>query len=280
MLLASPSLNGQILSAKNLNLNGYTISELILDGNKSQRGGQPCPHQANMELWGSSFTLHHVDTINAPCGSGLGLLGSGYNVYSVYSSDNGVSADEAIGRWADGMTVLRCENGWIHDNVIRNSTDFGLVIGGGPSCVVENNTIEQADVFAFAGLNLGNFSTGSYWDGRHNDSRIRNNTVTSGYNLLMHGISVGSHAYSSGALVPVFDAGYVEWNTSFGAQINLLVDGIDAGVIAGNSLSSPGGTRTNFNSCGYVGNFTAGHFGAATVQGGFAARTFDFGSCQ
>ncbi len=267
----------------------YTISEIIFDGKKYERDvfglcWDMAKRPANLEAHGKNFVIHHIDTVDAMCGSGFGVFGSDFEIYSVYSAYNGRQLGEwpnANFQWADGMTVVYCNNGHIHDNSFVDNTDFDLLFGGGPNCSVHHNTITHVSNFAFGGLNIGHMHTGAGWDGNHIGSNFFSNVVSSRPNLLMYGLSVGSHPFTSNnpQAVQVFNAGTFTGNVSRGAQINLLVDGVNSGVIRGNGFSEAQGNRSEFNNCGISNNYISGHTGFEP-QTGYVRMTMDKSSCE
>lgn len=95
-LLAIPDFWGPLLDVQSND--NWEISELILDGNRASRNKtstcfqQAGPNGSNAFISGSSYVFHHVDTINAMCGSGLEVSGLNFQIYSVYSADNGTES--------------------------------------------------------------------------------------------------------------------------------------------------------------------------------------------
>jgi hypothetical protein len=94
-LLAHPDLDGPLLQVQDAN--DYEISEIIFDGNKGARtksflcfntafAGE---HGSNVFVNGVNYRVHHIDTINAMCGSGMEVTGNGFDLYSVLAADNG-----------------------------------------------------------------------------------------------------------------------------------------------------------------------------------------------
>jgi hypothetical protein len=148
ILRAAPGLERAMLVVDGANY--YTIAELALDGNRDNRtakslcfnpipGGYAGFHGSNLITEGEGYTVHHVDTTNAMCGSGFEAKGDDYEIYSVYSADNG---DEApSGPWADGITIVRCTSGSVHDNISADNTDIGIVKFSGTDCVVSDNEV-------------------------------------------------------------------------------------------------------------------------------------------
>lgn len=279
-LKAHPDLTRAMIRVDGANY--YTISELILDGNRQNRtrndlctapeqGFYAGAHGSNLIAEGSGYTLHHIDTINAMCGSGLEAKGENFEIYSVYSANNG---DEAPGgRWADGITLVRCDGGYVHHNYMVDNTDIGLVIFRGSGCNVRFNTVVNTSRYAFAGIKVGDPGLDS--SASLSGSSVHDNEVTAGYNLLTFGLLVGHHPWDANKWMT--DVGEVSYNSISGAMANLVVDGIQAGTIVSNAMSNAQGTRAL--TCSYTANYTADHFGNATLQGGYVNHSFDPG-CQ
>jgi len=284
-LKAQPDLNGPIIEVQGAN--GYVISELILDGNKANRAfysecynsGNHFPGQAgsNGFFSGNDYKLHHIDTINAMCGSGLQVKGNNFEVYSVYAARNGKMSSEAPGieaPWADGITLERCDGGYVHDNNIVDNTDVGLFVFRGVNCSIQHNTITQTTRYAFEGLGMGDPFANSSFSG----TTVWYNTITIALNKATRGLGVGPH---TGGLSFAWttNAGSVRYNSISGAVVNLAVDGIQGGTVTNNTTSNAQGSQGLV--CGTAANYTAGHFTGATVSGGYVCRAYDAGcSCQ
>jgi len=106
-LRARPWLADSLLQVQGANY--YELSELIFDGARDNRYASvldeicdPCrdypPDQcptyagargSNFHFQGEGFVIHHIDTINAACGSGMEGTGEYFQIYSVYAADNG-----------------------------------------------------------------------------------------------------------------------------------------------------------------------------------------------
>ena len=193
----------------------------------------------NIFLQGNGFQFRDNESQHAMCGTGLGLLGSSYDVQHNYVSYNGRDKNSGApgAPWSDGMTVLSCERGYIAHNVLVDNTDIDLVLGGGRGCVVESNTIAHFGKYAFAGLGIGNFNN----NGDHTGSEFRGNKIYSGVpDRLSMGILVGSHPWST--QVWVHNAGRVVGNTSYGNVLNLVVEGVRGGEVVGNNVYDPQGS--------------------------------------
>ena len=190
----------------------WHISEVVFDGRKYERDALGLCWSGdkrgyNLKVDGTDFSITHVDTVNAMCGTGLEVVGTDFEIAFVFSAYNGREVGEwpnAPYQWSDGMTVVYCENGDIHDNTFIDNTDFDLLFGGGPNCSVHHNDIYHQIRFAFAGLNVGNMDAGKWdghgskWRGNHEGSNFFQNRVSSNPGMLMYGLSVGSHPFTRG----------------------------------------------------------------------------------
>jgi hypothetical protein len=176
--------------------------------------------------------------------------------------------------WSDGMTVISCEGGQIHNNTLADNTDIDLVLGPG-NCSVQGNTITHFNRYGFAGLNVGSFN-GS---GNHAGSVISGNTIQSGFNLLSIGLLVGSHPWSTNPAFDVQHAGDVVGNSMSGAVINLVVEGMAGGNVgvtgAPNSMSGAQGDRHLAPSGCVSTNYSAHHFAVGAIQSGWFAMEYD-----
>jgi len=272
----------------------WRISEVAFDGRKYERDALGLCWSGdkrgyNLKVDGSNFSITHVDTVNAMCGTGLEVVGTDFEIAFVFAAYNGREVGEwpnAPYQWSDGMTVVYCENGDIHDNTFIDNTDFDLLFGGGPNCSVHHNDVYHQIRFAFAGLNVGNMDAGKWdghgskWRGNHEGSNFFQNRVSSNAGMLMYGLSVGSHPFTAETeTYAVHNAGGFTQNTSTGAQVNLIVEGVLNGEIYGNTLEHPQGNRAEYNSCRISTNYISAHTGFAS-RSAAVAMTMDNGICQ
>ena len=272
----------------------WHISDVVFDGKKYERDAMGLCWSGdkrgyNVKIFDSSdFTITHVETVNALCGTGMEVVGTNFEIAFVLAAYNGREVGEwpnAPYQFSDGITVVYCDNGNIHDNTFIDNTDFDLLFGGGPNCLVHHNEILHQIRFAFGGLNIGNMDAnrwdgyGSKWRGNHYGSNFFQNRVSSAPGMLMYGLSIGSHPFTANPdNYTVHNAGGFTQNTSTGAQVNLIVDGVLNGDIHGNTLDKPQGHRSEFNSCRISTNYIAGHtdFGLPGAIG----MTMDNGVCE
>lgn len=188
--------------------------------------------------------------------------GSGFEIDNNWVGYNGRSRDEQLPGepWSDGITLLSCDGGNVHDNTIDNNTDVDLVIGGGHNCSVQWNTIRHTPtvgiaVYGFAGIHVGYFDAGG---GDNAGSIIANNTISSDQDKLGFGIVVGAHPWNPLLWTP--NAGTVSGNSASGAVVPLAVDGIDTGSVTNNSAFDHRGV--NGLNCALSADYTAGDWGA------------------
>lgn len=286
-ILAAPAFRGTLLAAGGA-VTDYRISRIIFDGNLPNRTlRNECKEATgigpNLSLEGRRFKVDRIASTRAMCGSAMVVLGKDFEISNSLIADNGRGAEDAPGvptPWADGMTVLLCDNGKIHHNTLVDNTDIALVVGGGANCQVHDNVISNQRKHCFAGLNVGNFNR----NGVHTGSRFYNNRISSEKDMLVWGLLLGSHPWDR--KVQVFDAGTVSGNIISGAMVNLAIDGIEDGIVTGNRFSKPQGTYGYGTSgpgakdgCQKAADYTAADFGKAKVQGGFIHRAYHDGAC-
>lgn len=196
--------------------------------------------------------------------------GSNFEITNSYFGGNGIPEDEpgASARWSDGLTLLRCDNGYVAYNDALDNTDIGIVVGGGNGCTIEHNTLRNYYKYAFAGLHIGSFPNGVR---THPNSFYRWNETDSGYDKQAFGLVIGFHPWGN---EPVDWAGEVVDNASYGAVTTLAIDGINGGVIQRNIWGGAQGSN-GFGCNSGLADYTAGHFGSASLQGGYLARIYD-----
>lgn len=275
-LKASSTLENYMLSAE-AGLTGYEVSNLIIDGDRDSRDVRDSCYDgapyANAVFQGN-FWVHHVNSIRAVCGSGMGLMGSGYMVTDNYIADNGRPKGSGSGTtWSDGMTVLSCNGGSINNNTFADNTDIDLVVGGG-NCSIQGNSITHFNRYGFAGLAVGSFDG----NGNHSGSTISGNTIHSGYNLLSIGLLIGTHPWSTDPYFDVQNSGNVVGNAIDGAVINLVVEGMSAGNVgvsgAPNTMFGAQGDKHLAPSGCVSTNYSAHHFDGA-IQDGWFSMEYD-----
>jgi hypothetical protein len=282
LLIATPALSMPILSVETSSVSNYVLSNLFFYGNKFDRDGAYLCAEGNrwratsVELRGSGFLVDNVESSGAPCASSMSVETSNFEIRNSWFANNGFPQEERPswnGPWADGLTVLNCGGGYVHDNHFVDNTDVDLVVGGG-NCRVEWNTIDHYNEFGFAGIHVGWFNG---FNGNHSGSTFNHNTVTCHtVNKLAGGIVVGMDPWDPSR--PWVQNPSVTSNTSTGAVVNLLVDGVNGGEVTGMTLSGAAGNRGH-NNCPYADNHTAAHFTESlTMQDGWVFRIYDNGA--
>jgi hypothetical protein len=273
VIRAAPALSASMLRATAVD--GFEISFVVFDGNRENRvvRDKPCNDVRafrNVELIGNGFSIRHVDSIGAVCGSAM-TVGSSSNFLIADSLfyDNGRQPEDAhgvAGLWSDGLTVFRCVDATIRDNDFWDNTDVDLGVNGGSNCAVYRNTITHGYQYAFAGLVAG--------DPTRSGGEFSNNVVTSGYNLLGFGIIAGCHPWAQCGGGYASDLS-VHDNVSTGAVVTFAIDGLNGGSVRNNVMSGSQGTRLP-NCPGPAADYTVGHaINVGPLQTGYVVRIFD-----
>ncbi|MBI2062126.1 MAG: hypothetical protein HYT64_00300 [Candidatus Yanofskybacteria bacterium] len=282
-IIAGRDLKGFILKTSPGGANNFEIQNISFDGMLdavTSTGLYRVPEKncnaGNLALEGSNFRFVLNESKHALCGTGLILFGSSYDIQHNYIAFNGTDYLSG-GPWSDGITALYCDRGYIAHNTFIDNTDIDLVVGGGYGCVVELNTIAQYGKHAFSGLNIGNMASSA--SGDHSGSSFRGNTIySSSPNRMSMGISVGSHMWNKD--VWVSNAGEVKDNTVYGADVNIVVDGIRGGTVANNNFRNPVRVASdNCNHSGYDYIVNSPHAIGAILQPGWTELSYDSDVC-
>jgi hypothetical protein len=282
LLYATSDLAAPILDV-DASTSNYTISNIMFFGNKYNRNGPYLCAEGNrwratnVALRGSGFLVDNVESREAPCASSMSVETSNFEIRNSWFAFNGFPQEDRPGwngPWADGLTVLNCGGGRVHDNHFIDNTDIDLVVGGGAGCIVESNTIEHYSTFGYGGIHVGWFpGYGGYFNG----SVFQNNSVTTyTINKLATGIIVGFHPWDWH--IDIHDPVVVS-NASSGSVQNLIIDGVFGGYVHGNSMWGAQGTRGTA-SCPIAANYTAGDFNDSSFQDGWEYRIYHNGSCS
>jgi hypothetical protein len=164
--------------------------------------------------------------------------------------------------------------GEISNVMIVDATDIGLVTGGG-SRRIHAIHISNVNYRGWAGFGIGNFNN----SGDHSGAIYEDIHVDSGYNMLDIGLLLGDHPWSTDPSVNVVNAGTFRNNSSTGAMINMVVEGIAAiESMFGNTTSNhQGGDYAAPGCSGY--EYTAWHFNnpPAPIQPGWQGLQYDLG---
>ena len=159
----------------------------------------------------------------------------------------------------------------MHDSWIEENTDVGLMFFRGVNCLVDNNQIKQLNRRAFSAFSSGSDLDNSDFTG----TVVTGNVVEVGFDKATTGLDIGPHISNPGVFVS--NIGSIRNNTISGAVVNLLVDGIQAGEVVNNTVFGNQGSRGL--PCGSSANYTAGHFGGATLTGGWTCWVYDGCAC-
>jgi hypothetical protein len=149
-IMAGQDLNAYIITT-NGPVNGFEISYIsfqgmVHDNTPWRLHRDECVADShtpgNIAVEGNGFTIAHNESMHAMCGSGMLVLGSGFQIYDNYVAYSGRDRfDGAPGaHWADGITALHCSSSSIHDNTVVDNTDVDIVEDG-DHCLVYNNDI-------------------------------------------------------------------------------------------------------------------------------------------
>jgi hypothetical protein len=246
---ASPALgtqhNGMIFSVDQTNV---TIDHIVLDGNRYKRLGSFAYQQclagtAEGKAYGfnanllncQSCTVTNSISTGALCGSALSITGINATVAYNTILNNG---DNAVpGAWADGMTI-GSDNASIHHNIFRDNSDIGFIFVRGANATVQNNTVIQEKMRAFAGFMMDNFSI--VGNGNFSGALISNNTVTCSPGKCHYAVNLGPRPWNAGA--PNIEGGTFSGNTISGGAITLNIDGAGTSgnlmTISGNNIGA------------------------------------------
>lgn len=241
------------------------FDHLIIDGNKSNRTGgarNQCVAGNNtygfncriLECQGTSTSdrceFIYNFTRNALCGTGLQWAGDYGRIQGNASFNNGVNQQSL---WADGITVVRNNNGMVNDNHLVNNTDVALIFGAGNTTSIKSNWIQQNGAYAFAALMLGNFSEAAQdnperWQtGDYTNAEVKFNTIQCNAAWCGFGINLGPDPWSRlDKELPNVFGGVISQNNISGAKVQINYGG--AGMpapkkmtVMPNTLSMPPG---------------------------------------
>jgi hypothetical protein len=275
-LVADPGLAAPLLAMTNRN--GVRITFIEVDGNRPNRTGIATCHGyrifgTNVALEGSTnFAFNDSRSTRAMCGSALQINGTSFELARNLIDDNGHGREavDAPEPWSDGMTLGKCDGGYVHDNQVVDATDIAIVDGGGPNCRIENNVIKATTRHAFGGIALHVFTAEG--NGDHTGTSVKGNQITAGTNLMSFGLSLGMHPWGGTNLMTTATGGTIMQNTVSGAVVDLQVDGVAGMTVTGNTLSSPSGTP----GCGgSTALYTVAHDTGCTLDPGSTARIYD-----
>jgi len=224
-LLAAPSLTVPMFSS-----NGFILTHIILDGNKSVRQGMvgscatstlPKPG-SNAYSVCSGCVIAFNAFVNAVCGSGFYFTGAGviitYNLFRGNGDFNDITKS-----WADGLTMTGADGSLVSSNQFIDNTGSNWVIGGGAGSLHVSNSVVMQGAYAFGGMTFDTLHGFHFSEFRN--TTIANNTIQ-GNGKLDFGMSFGGRAWYSAAspviggepITPVYK------NTIAGCAVNMNCD--------------------------------------------------------
>jgi hypothetical protein len=288
---ADPTKLARFIAAPTLHdtmIRGDTVTDIVvryleLDGNRSARTAfLPDCHDYRLFASGlvvrysRNFALLDNHITNTLCGSALEVDGADFEIARnhIELSGHGLEAKDAPEPWADGITLHNCWNGQVHDNLVVDSTDVGIVSGGGACSIVHNEVINQTQ-HTFGGITMHDFSLKG---ADHAGSVVAYNVVTGKNGMLGFGFSLGIHPWHGwpfmGLPAPYNTGGTVACNQVSGGEFNVEVDGVQGITISDNQIGATGGSpRCKGPATAYTSY--SPHVLASTLQPGWTEKEFD-----
>jgi hypothetical protein len=225
------------------------FDHLIIDGNRANRQNTQAKTncQNGTNVYGFNMRFQNCDGTssadrceltysfirNALCGTGVEWSGNYGRIQGNAAFNNGVPTTNL---WADGITVLRNNNGIVNDNHTYNNTDVAMIFGEARNTQIQSNWIEQNGVYAFAALMLGNFSeTGAaqHPSGDYTNALIRYNTIDCYGFWCGFGLNLGPDPWSPlGINYPNIYGGTVTQNDINGARVLINFGGAGTSTTA------------------------------------------------
>lgn len=317
VLLAAPHLGNQVI----LYGSGshYVVRNIVVNGNKLKRDydtlilgweDQWVYHKlcdadawrpANSKFHGKDVKLEDVESINAVCGSAMGLHGERIHVINFRGEGNGFSAapvkngvegtrgwPDRSHQYSDVITMEFCDSCVIENPIIIDPTDLGIVLFGGPNNRITNVVCLSKSAIGFTCVNIARSDTGRAdaagrkWDGRHDGLVIDGIDASAESNTLAAAVVVGTHVFAKDPrfLSIVHNAGEMRNVKVNGAQRGIVVDGVEEFTLVNPPTGMVRGDLGNFNHCESVQMATVGHVKAGVrLPSGFQPMTFDGGEC-
>jgi hypothetical protein len=230
------------------NVNNVTLDHLIIDGNRVERVGNPvsepgasyCDSVQDGNYTGSNilFNVSNGSTVsssvtrNAVCGSAMVFIGNNASINNTYFYANGNRSNGLNGRWADGLTLLSCNDCAVYNNNFTNNTDVALVFGNGQRTSIYNNQFQQWDQNVFAAMAFSNFQGSGL--GNFVGTNFQGNTIACGAQKCIFGINVGEYAWyplkPDGTPTPRTEGGNITDNSVSGATVGIHINGAGSGL--------------------------------------------------
>jgi hypothetical protein len=275
LIVAAATLqNTMILGSGRANI---VVRFLSLDGNRPARTAflGMC---AGYRLWASglvvdfahNFALLDNHITRTLCGAALEVDGADFEIARnvIETNGHGTEARDATEPWADGITLHNCDNGQVHDNLVTDATDVGIVTGGG-ACDIEHNEIVNKAQHVFGGITMHAFGMTDVDD---TGAVVVYNTVTGQNGMLSFGFSLGIHPWGR---FPYITGGTVACNRVSGGVVNIEIDGARSITVSDNTIGAPSTTapRCGGPATGYTSY--SPHVTTATLQPGWTERQYD-----
>ena len=273
-LAAATLANTMILGSSRANI---VFRFLSLDGNRPARTAF-LTRCAGYRSWASGLVVdfaHNFAVLDnritrTLCGASLEVDGADFEIARnvIETNGHGLENRDASEPWADGITLHNCDNGQVHDNLVTDATDVGIVSGGG-ACDIEHNEVVNKSQHVFGGITLQDFFT---TDVDHTGAVVAYNTVTGQNGMLAFGFSLGIHPWSR---YPYITGGTLACNEVSGGVVNIEIDGAKSITVRDNAIGAPGtGTpRCDGAATGYTSY--SPHVMSSTLQAGWTERKYD-----
>lgn len=283
-LIADPSLNVQSGFLRLVDgTNHITVEHIVLDGNHAARvhttSGDWCVsgynrYGFNAYVRGTYHRWAYNASVRALCGTALEWSGDYGTIVNNFFSDNGEGWDGTlVFLWADGLTVHKSDYGLIANNISNDSSDIGIVVGGGVNLQMYGNQINMTWNRAFGGMMLDNFMLPAM--GNFDGAEVYNNVINGGEHRLHFGFNMGPHPWHADH--PYIYGAHVHHNTIRNAMMGLNVEGagiVDHPMVVHDNDVSGSLTHGPFL-CGdhWTSNFNIGPDSVVDLRGGAEPET-------
>jgi hypothetical protein len=267
-----------------LHVANVVVRFLELDGNRPARTAfLPMCHGYRLFASGlvvdfaRNFAILDNHITRTLCGAAVEVDGVDFEIARNFIewSGHGTEARDAAESWADGITLHTCNNGQVHDNLVVDATDVGIVSGGG-ACDIEHNEVTNERQHTFGSITLHDFTLKGV---DHTGAVVAYNTVNGRNGMVAFGFSLGIHPWHSAAMwasSPAFNTGgTVACNNVSGGVVNIEVDGVKGITVQDNTIGPTGSAtpRCNGAATGYT-SYSA-HVLGSTLQPGWLDREYD-----
>jgi hypothetical protein len=140
-------------------------------------------------------------------------------------------AGQSHGEWADGIS-LACPNSLVHDNLITDATDGGIVIFGAPGSVVAGNVIRAVTRPLLGGINMVDYGP---FDGDYTRTVVDSNVIEGAGRRIRIGLAMGTRTWTCLPNAPRLSGGVVSHNILQGEMgYGYAVNGVSDWVVMNN----------------------------------------------